>query len=184
MRHNSLRDLFAELLRASACKDVQIEPLLLKTKGAQLPSGSSTEDNARLDVSARSIWNPLEKAFLDIRVFHAQAPSNRSHGTIKKMYKSHEQEKKRKYNQRVLQIEHATFTPVVFSTTGGMGVEAKSLIKRIAERTSTKSGQTYADTMKFLRTRLRFDLLRTTIIALDAATKFHFRAFCNVIYDN
>ena len=90
MRHNSLRDLFAELLKASGCRDVVIEPPLLPLKGATLPGGSSTEDGARLDVSARNIWSPLEKAFLDIRVFHAQAASNRSHGTIEKMYTAHE----------------------------------------------------------------------------------------------
>ena len=106
---------------------------------------------------------------MDIRVFHAQAPSNRSLGSIDKMYKSHEKEKKNKYNQRVLQVERATFTPVVFSTTGGMGTEAKHLVKRLAERTSSKSGQSYADVVNFLRTRLRFDLLRTTIIALRGA---------------
>ncbi len=169
LRHNSLRDLFAELLQAAGCRDVIVEPPLLPTSGVQLPRGSSTEDSARLDVSARNMWNPLEKAFLDIRVFHAQAPSNRSLGTTKKMYEAHESQKKIKYNQRILQVERATFTPVVFSTTGGMGKEAKQLVKRIAERTSRKSGQSYSDVMKFLRTRLRFDLLRTTIIALRGA---------------
>ena len=169
LRHNSLRDLFAELLRVAGCRDVMVEPPLLPISGTQLPRGSSTEDNARLDVSARNIWNPLERAFLDIRVFHAQAPSNRSLGTVNKMYKSHETQKKIKYNQRVLQVERATFTPVVFSTTGGMGQEAKHLMKKLADRTSRKSGQSYADVMKFLRTRIRFDLLRTTIIALRGA---------------
>ena len=85
------------------------------------------------------------------------------------MYASHESQKKIKYNQRILQVERATFTPVVFSTTGGMGPEAKHLVKKLAERTSAKSGQSYADVMKFLRTRMRFDLLRTTIIALRGA---------------
>ena len=50
-----------------------------------------------------------------------------------------------------------------------MGQEAKNLMKKLAGRTATKSGQSYADVMKFLRTILRFDLLRTTIIALRGA---------------
>ena len=78
----------------------------------------------------------------------------------------HEQKKKRRYNARVLQIEHGTFTPVVFSTTGGAGKEAQTLMKKIAERTASKTNQTYADVMNFVRRRVRFDLLRTTIIAL------------------
>ena len=35
---------------------------------------------------------------------------------------SQENEKKRKYNQRVLDVEMGTFTPLVFGTNGGMGI--------------------------------------------------------------
>ena len=37
------------------------------------------------------------------------------------IYRIHENEKKRLYSKRVLDIEHGTFTPLVFTTTGGMG---------------------------------------------------------------
>ena len=62
------------------------EPFLLPTAGVTLPPVSNTADNARADVSARSIWNPFERAFLDVRVYHAQAPSNRNLKTIPRMY--------------------------------------------------------------------------------------------------
>ena len=42
------------------------EPLLLPTSVVTLLPGSNTADNAPADVSAMSIWNPLEKAFLDV----------------------------------------------------------------------------------------------------------------------
>ena len=45
-------------------------------------------------------------------------------------------------------------------------MEAQILIKRIAERMSRKTDQRYSDTISFIRKRLRFDLLKTTIIAL------------------
>ena len=166
LRHNSLRDSIANTLKDSGCTDVMIEPPLLNTAGAILRSGSNISDGARLDVSARSVWNPLERASLDIRVFHAQAQSNRDHKTIARMYQHHENLKKIAYNDRVLQIEKGVFTPVVFSTAGGMGKEAQSLIQRIAERCARKCGQRYSDTISHIRRRLRFDLLRTTIIAL------------------
>ena len=134
--------------------------------GVQLPRSANTAAEARLDVSANSLWNPLERAFFDIRVFHPQAPTNVAHGTIPNMYKAHENEKKLAYNARVLEVERGTFTPVVFSTTGGMGIEASKLLKRIAERTERKTGQSYADVMGFIRKRVRFDLLKTTIITL------------------
>ena len=68
------------------------------------------------------------------------------------MYKSHEEEKKQGYLPRVLQVEKGTFTPTVFSTSGGMGKEADRLLRRKAERMSIKRGETYSSVMIFLRT--------------------------------
>ena len=95
LRHNSLRDVLAELLETAGCKDVTTEPLLIPVNGRELPAGANKADGARLDVSARSIWNPLERAFLDVRVFHAQAPSNKALGSPTNMYNSHERQKKK-----------------------------------------------------------------------------------------
>ena len=164
-RHNSLCKVTAELL-TPLCKDIILEPCLLPTAGVRLPPGSNTADNARCDVSAVSVWNPLERAFLDIRVFHAQAPSNRSHKTTTRMYRHHEALKKTAYNARVMEVEKGVFTPLVFSTTGGMGTEAERFYKRIAEKTAWRTGQKYHETIGYIRKRLRFDLLKTTIIAL------------------
>ena len=63
LRHNSLRDVLAELLETAGCKDVTTEPLLIPVNGRELPAGANKADGARLDVSARSVWNPLERAF-------------------------------------------------------------------------------------------------------------------------
>ena len=81
------------------------------------------------------------------------------------MYRAHENEKKYKYNARVLQVEKASFTPLVFSTTGGMGSEANRFFKHLAELIANKSGQQYSDTIAFIRSRLRFDLLKTCVIS-------------------
>ena len=123
------------------------------------------QDGASLDISARSFWSPLDRAFTDVRVLHPQAQSN-SDKSISQMYKSHEKNKKREYNDRVLNVEKATFTPLVFSTTGGMAIEASQFLKHLAEKISLKKGQRYSDVMSFVRRRLRFDLLRTCIISI------------------
>ena len=164
LRHNSLRDLSVEIL-GEICQDVGKEPHLLPVTGETLPTGSNIKDGARLDVSARGIWAPLARAFLDIRVFNPQAQTNRSK-SIPMMYSSHENQKKREYNARVLNIEKGTFTPVVFSTSGGMGQEADKLLKQMANKISTKRKENYCHTISFLRRRYRFDLLRTCVIAL------------------
>ena len=83
------------------------EPLLLPTAGlgVTLPPGSNTADNACADISDRSIWNPLERVFLDVREYHAQAPSNSNLKTIPTMYSHHKEQKKRAYNARILEVE-------------------------------------------------------------------------------
>ena len=82
------------------------------------------------------------------------------------MYLAHENEKKRAYNSRIIQIEKGTFTPLVFSTTGGMGIEAQKPIKKLAQKMELATGQRYSDSVSFMRRRLRFELLKTTVIAL------------------
>ena len=50
LRHNSLRDVLAELLETAGCKDVTIEPLLIPVNGRELPAGANKAEGARLDV--------------------------------------------------------------------------------------------------------------------------------------
>ena len=54
-------------------------------------------------------------------VFHPNAPSYH-HSSIPSVYRRHELQKKREYSVR--EVELASFTPLVFGTTGGMGKEA------------------------------------------------------------
>jgi hypothetical protein len=82
-----------------------------------------TSDQARLDIRARGFWSTAQDAYFDVRVFHPNAVSNGS-GTISAAYKKHEAIKKRAYGQRIRDVEHGVFTPLIFSTTGGMGPEA------------------------------------------------------------
>ena len=160
----SLRNTTAELL-GRVCKDTVVEPGLINVTTEQLRKGTLTNKGARLDISTRGFWSTLDKAFTDIRVLHPQAASN-SKKSLPQMYRTHENEKKYLYNDRVLNVEKGTFTPLVFSTTGGMGLEATIFYKHLAEKLSNKTGQLYSDTIAFIRRRLRFDLLKTCLISL------------------
>ena len=164
LRHDSLKNTTAELLK-QVCNDVEVEPMLLNVTSEVLPNGTKTADGVRLDISVRGFWTPLDRAFTDVRVLHPQAQSN-TNKSLYQMYRAHENEKKRMYNARILQIEKASLTPLVFSTTGGMGAEADRFYKHLAERISTKTDQRYSDTVAFIRRRLRFDLLKTCLISL------------------
>ena len=101
----------------------------------------------------------------DIRVLHPGALSN-NNKSLEKMYSDHEKEKKRMYNHRVIQIEHGQFTPLVFSTTGGMAKECSSFLKKLSEKLSQKTNQKYSDTVNFVRRRIRIELLKTCLIAI------------------
>jgi hypothetical protein len=163
MRHNRLRDLEASIL-SDICKDVKIEPELLPIGNTSVNS-SNKAMKGRLDVSAVGIWSPMERTFLDVRVLHPNSPSYMDK-TPEKLYEQHEKEKKRTYNHRITQVEKASFTPLVFSTSGGMGRECLRYHKQVAQLIALKTNQEYAQVMNHLRTRLRFTLLKCTVIAL------------------
>ena len=40
---------------------------------------------------------------------------------LQEIYRMHEDKKDRLYQRRVLDVDHGTFTPLVFTTAGGMG---------------------------------------------------------------
>ena len=163
-RHDCIRNLEADLLK-DICKDIKIEPELLPVGNIPFPTSTNTADKARLDVAAVGVYSPMERTFFDVRVFNPNSPSYRDK-TPQQLYEMQEREKKAAYNQRVIQVEKATFTPLIFSTTGGMGPETTKFHKLIAQRISEKRKESYPDVMKHIRTRLRFALLRGTLIAI------------------
>eukprot|EP00794_Sanderia_malayensis_P014383 gene14383-15881_t len=105
VRHDHLRNLEANLF-SQVCRDVKLEPKLQPVTGETMALRSAnTDDNARLDVKARGIYRPSQCAFFDIRVTHVNARSNRTLSTDRILRRA-ECEKKRSYNQRVIEIEH------------------------------------------------------------------------------
>ena len=141
-RHNELRDLEADLL-SIVCSDVEIEPILQDISGEQLGRGSNRAPDARLDIHARGFWENQRSAFFDVRVFHPNADSYRDL-ELQQIYRNHENEKKRLYSRRALDIEHGTFTPLIFTSTGGMGKECLQYHSRLAQLISIKKGEDYA----------------------------------------
>ena len=124
MRHNHIRDAEAKIMR-EICYDVKVEPMLTPLgTGDQMKKGTNVADQARADISARSVWSPSDLTFVDVRVTHPNAPSNRNK-SLEQIYKENEEEKKRMYNDRIMNIERGTFTPLIFLTSGGMSKECR-----------------------------------------------------------
>ena len=163
IRHNEIRDVTATML-TEVCHDVLVEPDLQPLSGEVLARASSIRtDGARLDIAVNGLWGGrFERSFLDVRVFNPHAPSNRN-STISSCYRKHELEKKRAYEQRLLEVEHSSFTPLVLSATGGMARQATILYKRLASLLADKWDQPYSSTLCWVRSRLAFSLLRSAI---------------------
>ena len=177
IRHNEIRDLTASVL-TEVCHDVRVEPDLQPiTHETMYAATANTSDGARLDIAMNGFWGGrFEKSFVDVRVFNPYAPANRTL-TISTCYKNHENQKKRVYDQRIREVEHATFTPLVLSATGGLARQATVFYKRLASLLSSKFNQPYSQTMNWLRCRLSFALLRAAIQCIRGARSSRGYAF-------
>ena len=67
-------------------------------------------------------------------------------------------EKRRQYQERILNVDGRTFTPLVFSAMEGAGPAASTFLKRLADEVATKKSTTYAQALGWLRCRLSFAL--------------------------
>ena len=156
-RHDGIRDLLTSLI-SKVCKNVEAELHLQPLDNERFDLRTAiTSPEARLDIKAGGFWSRGVTAFFDVRETHVNSKCNQNKPTST-IFKEHE--KKRKYQQRVLDVEMGTFTPLVFGTNGGMGAEYQMFLKNLAEKLSRKNGESYAIVITWLRTRLSFEILR------------------------
>ena len=111
-------------------------------------------------------------SIFDVRVTHVNSKCNQGKATST-IFKEQE-EKKRKYQQRVLDVEMGSFTPLVFGTNGGMGADCNCFLKRLAEKLSEKNEEPYHITITWIRTLLSFEILRSVHTCVRGSrTPFH-----------
>ena len=103
--------------------------------------------------------------FFDVRVCHPNADSYRDL-ELSQIYSNHENEKKRSYSCRVLEVEHRTFTPLTFTSTSGMGKECLRFHSRLAKLLAAKKGERYNNTITWIRARTSFALVQTALVCL------------------
>ena len=162
--HNETSDLTAHLL-TKVCNDVWVQPdLQPMSENVPLVSVSANStDGARLDVAVNGFWGGrYERTFLDFRVFNPHADFNRS-SSLPATYLKHENEKRRMYEQRIREVEHASFVPVVLSATGGMARQASVFYKCLASLLDYKKDLSYSTTTNWLRCSITFSLLCSAI---------------------
>ena len=162
IRHNELRDICSDLL-SEVCSNVSKEPLLQPLTGENFGSRSTTTDSAaHLDIAADEFWGGrFERTFFDVKVFNPFVRSG-VHTRIATLYRRCENQKRGKYESRIREVEHASFTPLIWSTSGGTGPACTVFLRRLASMLAEKRREPYSSTIAWLRCRISFALLRST----------------------
>ena len=147
-------------LLTEVCSDVCIEPELQPiTEEVHTCATSNVQDGAGLDITVNDFWGDrCERTFLDVCVFNSHVPSNQQSSLVS-CYREQEAAKKCVYEQRVWEIEHASFTPLVPSATGGMANQATAFYKWLASCLATKWDQPNFSTVSWLHCYVTFSLL-------------------------
>ena len=94
-----------------------------------IPASANHPKNPQADIHARGFWGRQQGAFFDIRVLHPNAPSYQ----VRSLFRRHELEKKHEYGGHFHNVESASFTPLVFSTFGGLGRGATISYSRLVD---------------------------------------------------
>ena len=89
----------------------------------------------------------------------------------------HENRKRLEYAERIINVEHGSFTPLVFSTTGACGPAADTFLKRLASQLADQDQEPYSSVMSWLRRRISFALVRSAILCLRGGRSAKRRPF-------
>lgn len=159
-------------MREAGSTEVQTEKPLIPVSGEKLNKGAIIGDDARMDIVASNFWDdPLiannfwgkrRHAHFDVRICNPYAPSHVKK-KLDKLLAAQEKEKRTAYAKRTEIVEHAHFTPLVFTTTGACGTEANAVIKRLGLLISRKTGERYEEVVSVIRTKLSISLLESSI---------------------
>ena len=103
-RHDGVRNLLTTFID-KICNNVEIEPRLQPLDNERFHLRSAvTSSEARLDIKAGGFSARVVTAFFDVRVTHVNSKCYQSKPTSE-VFKEQEEEKKREYQQRVLDVE-------------------------------------------------------------------------------
>ena len=95
-------------------------------------------NDARVDIRVAGFWDCRHhRSFFDVHVFNVFAESNQSTSPAATCHK-HEGKKCHAYEERVQDVKRGSFTPLVFSSSRGMGKAAMVVYRCLANLLSNK----------------------------------------------
>ncbi len=165
-RHTGPQELWANQCQQAGFRDIELEPPLLPVEEEKIESKrAKLMDGARSDVRIGGFWGNKQHAFFEFRVFYSQA---KSYFPLKpqQCYKRFEDARSAEYAERINKVDCGNFTPMVMSSSGGMGPRMSMALKHLARILAEKTGQRYSVTIALLRCRFAFSLMRSALVCL------------------
>ena len=119
------------------------------------------------DMAVQGVWMPQAEALFDVRVIDTDAQSycNR---TPREVINAADNQKKCKYTT-ACEERQASFTPICCSVDGVFGSEAEVFLKRLGEKLAAKWDRGNSQVMGWLRARMSFAILQTSILSVRGA---------------
>ena len=112
----------------------------------------------------------------DVREFNPIAHTYRTK-SLSSCYHHHKLEKRRSYEDRVVNLEYGCFSPLVFSTAGGLGPTVTVMFKRLASLLAVKLNDHYSKVLSWIRCKINFVLIRSSIMCLGTHTLYRLDSF-------
>ena len=72
-----------------------------------------------------------------------------------------------------MNIEHGTFTPLIFALNGGVGTECSIFHKHLAERIASKTKEKYDSVLNWIRCKISFMFLRARFLCIRGSRLFN-----------
>ena len=85
----------------------------------------------------------------------------------------HEKEKKREYNRRIMNIEHGTFTPLVFSVSGVLVKNVLCFTNLWLKKIAKTFNESYEKVITVIWCKLSFIILRAALLCIRGSWSNH-----------
>jgi hypothetical protein len=165
MRHDEPKMLWAKKAKL-VFNDVEVEPWLEPLCGEEIESKrAKLGDDVRSDVRIRGFWGNRQQAFFEFRVLYPFASSYLS-AEPEALYTRFAKIRKAEYAERINRVDSGSFTPMIMSSSGGMGPEMSAAVKHMAMLIAERRGETYSQVAGFLRCEFSFAMMRSALICL------------------
>ena len=121
-------------------------------------------------------WEAGQEALFDVRVFNPNT-TRYTKLELSKSYEINEKEKKKYYNERIMQTEHGSFTLLVMSATGGMSRECRKFYVRLSEMISEKRDVSYRTIATWIKRNITFLLMKSIVLC----TRWRISTFRSIV---